>query len=396
MPVPTEFAPSPEVASAAVSPAVPAIPFARSARGTVGLEWELTLVDPVTGAPVSRAPEVLAALAAPDGTPHSFITGELLLNTVELVSDVHTTVPAAIDDLRGQLDELRVVCDSLGIDLIASGSHPFAQWQDQPITPKPRYEKLIDRTRWWGRNMMIWGVHVHVGVEDAERALPLLDGLLTYSPHLQALSASSPFWAGVDTGYASNRSLMFQQLPTAGIPQQFTHWSEFEAYVADMTRTGIIEDHSEVRWDLRPSPRWGTIELRSCDAASTLTEFGAIAALAHCLSDVLTTRLDAGEELTVLQPWFVRENKWRAARYGLEAELIINAEGDERLVTDHLRELVTDLAPVAERLGCAAELASIPGILDAGGSYQRQLQVAAENDGDLRAVVANLAAELRG
>lgn len=396
MPVPTEFAPSPEVASAAVSPAVPSIPFARSARGTVGLEWELTLVDPATGAPVSRAPEVLAALAAPDGTPHPFITGELLLNTVELVSDVHTTVPAAIDDLRGQLDELRVVCDSLGIDLIASGSHPFAQWQDQPITPKPRYEKLIDRTRWWGRNMMIWGVHVHVGVEDAERALPLLDGLLTYSPHLQALSASSPFWAGVDTGYASNRSLMFQQLPTAGIPQQFTHWSEFEAYVADMTRTGIIEDHSEVRWDLRPSPRWGTIELRSCDAASTLTEFGAIAALAHCLSDVLTTRLDAGEELTVLQPWFVRENKWRAARYGLEAELIINAEGDERLVTDHLRELVTDLAPVAERLGCAAELASIPGILDAGGSYQRQLRVAAENDGDLWAVVANLAAELRG
>ncbi|RLP81316.1 glutamate--cysteine ligase [Mycetocola lacteus] len=396
MPVPTEFAPSPEVASAAVSPAVPSIPFARSARGTVGLEWELTLVDPSTGAPVSRAPEVLAALAAPDGTPHPFITGELLLNTVELVSDVHTTVPAAIDDLRGQLDELRVVCDSLGIDLIASGSHPFAQWQDQPITPKPRYEKLIDRTRWWGRNMMIWGVHVHVGVEDADRALPLLDGLLTYSPHLQALSASSPFWAGVDTGYASNRSLMFQQLPTAGIPQQFTHWSEFEAYVADMTRTGIIEDHSEVRWDLRPSPRWGTIELRSCDAASTLTEFGAIAALAHCLSDVLTTRLDAGEELTVLQPWFVRENKWRAARYGLDAELIINAEGDERLVTDHLRELVTDLAPVAERLGCAAELASIPGILDAGGSYQRQLRVAAENDGDLRAVVAGLAAELRG
>ncbi|WP_081863872.1 glutamate--cysteine ligase [Mycetocola saprophilus] len=396
MPVPTEFAPSPEVASAAVSPAVPAIPFARSARGTVGLEWELTLVDPATGAPVSRAPEVLAALAAPDGTPHPFITGELLLNTVELVSDVHTTVPAAIDDLRGQLDELRVVCDSLGIDLIASGSHPFAQWQDQPITPKPRYEKLIDRTRWWGRNMMIWGVHVHVGVEDAERALPLLDGLLTYSPHLQALSASSPFWAGVDTGYASNRSLMFQQLPTAGIPQQFTRWSEFEAYVADMTRTGIIEDHSEVRWDLRPSPRWGTIELRSCDAASTLTEFGAIAALAHCLSDALTTRLDAGEELTVLQPWFVRENKWRAARYGLEAELIVNAEGDERLVTDHLRELVTDLTPVAERLGCAAELASIPGILDAGGSYQRQLRVAAENDGDLRAVVANLAAELRG
>ncbi|RLP75056.1 glutamate--cysteine ligase [Mycetocola tolaasinivorans] len=395
MPVPTPFAPTPTVAATASSAAIPAIPFARSARGTVGLEWELTLVDPASGAPVSRADEVLRALAGPGGAPHPRITGELLLNTVELVSDVHTTVPAAIADLRGQLDELRAATDTLGIDLIASGSHPFAQWQDQPITPKPRYEKLIDRTRWWGRNMMIWGVHVHVGVEDVDRALPLLDGLLTYSPHLQALSASSPFWAGVDTGYASNRSLMFQQLPTAGSPQQFAHWSEFEAYVADMTRTGIIEDHSEVRWDLRPSPRWGTIELRSCDAASTLTEFGAIAALAHCLSDSLAQKLDAGEELTVLQPWFVRENKWRAARYGLEAELIVNAAGDERLVTDHLRELVVELMPIAERLGCAKELTAIPGILARGGSYQRQLQVAAETGGDLRAVVAALAAELR-
>ncbi|UCR89185.1 glutamate--cysteine ligase [Mycetocola spongiae] len=371
------------------------IDFAHSERSTIGLEWELALVDPESGDLVSRADEVLASLRTPEGLEHPHITGELLLNTVELVSAVHHTVPSAITDLRGQLAEVRAVTDPLGIELISAGSHPFGQWFDQPVTDKERYHRLIDRTRWWGRNMMIWGMHVHVGVEDVAKALPLIDGLMTFSPHLQALSASSPFWGGVDTGYASNRSLMFQQLPTAGAPAQFTQWPEFERYVADMTHTGIIEDHTEVRWDIRPSPQWGTVEMRSCDAASTTREFAAVAALIHCLVEYMSARLDRGEELTTLQPWFIRENKWRAARYGLDAILVVNAAGDERLVTEHLAELLVELAPTAERLGCAAELAGVAGIIAGGGSYRRQLAVAAAHDGDLRTVVAALARELR-
>ena len=129
------------------------------------------------------------------------ITSELLTNTVELVSGVHERVAGAVADLEGQLAEVRAVIDELGeYELVCSGSHPFSQWYDQHLTDKPRYHKLIDRTRWWGRNMMIWGVHVHVGIEERDKALPILDGLLAYLPHLQALSASSPFWAGVDTG----------------------------------------------------------------------------------------------------------------------------------------------------------------------------------------------------
>ena len=373
------------------------IEFADSARSTLGLEWEIAIVDRTTGELASVADRVLEVLDARSaGGRHPFITSELLTNTVELVTGVHTTVAGAVADLEGQLAEVRAVIDELGeYELICSGSHPFSQWYDQHLTDKPRYHKLIERTRWWGRNMMIWGIHVHVGIDERDKALPILDGLLAYLPHLQALSASSPFWAGVDTGYASNRALMFQQLPTAGLPYPLADWSAYERYVDDLVRTGVIEDHSEVRWDIRPSPKWGTVEVRVCDGVSTAAEIAAIGALVQCLVEWMSTRLDEGETLPVLQPWYVRENKWRAARYGLEAEVITDIAGTERLVTDDLRELLTTLAPVADRLGCAVELQQVRQTLDAGASYQRQLRVAEAAGGDLRAVVAHLAHELR-
>lgn len=371
------------------------ISFTDSRRSTVGIEWELALVDGASGELVGVADEVLGALASDVGTPHPHITGELLLNTVELVSSVHENVGDAVRELEGQLAEVRAITDPRGVELICSGSHPFSQWYDQQVTDKPRYHRLIDRTQWWGRNMMIWGVHVHVGVESRDKALPLLGGLSSYLPHLQALSASSPFWAGVNTGYASNRALMFQQLPTAGLPYELADWAAYERYVHDMTVTGIIDDYTEVRWDIRPSPHWGTLEMRACDGVSSAAELGAVAALIHCLVERMSRQLDAGETLGWLQPWYARENKWRAARYGLDAEIILDAQGREALVTDELRRLVDELAPIAEQLGCPEELAGVLTILEHGASYQRQLQAADAAQGDLRAVVASLARELR-
>ncbi len=371
------------------------ISFAESQRSTLGIEWELAIVNRDSGDLVNVAGTVLDRLRQIDGQPHPKITGELLLNTVELVTGIHHTVGTAVDDLRAQLAEVRAITDPLAVDLICAGTHPFAQWFDQEVTDKPRYHKLIDRTQWWGRNMMIWGIHVHVGIESRAKVLPLMNGLLNYFPHLQALSASSPFWAGENTGYASNRALMFQQLPTAGLPWQFDNWTEYEAFVADMTRTGIVEDYSEVRWDIRPSPRWGTLEMRACDGLSSAEEIGAVAALVQCLVERMSRQLDKGEPLPRLQPWFVRENKWRAARYGLDAEIILNASGDERLVTDDIRDLLVSLAPIAADLGCERELDQVNLILTQGASYQRQLRVAEANDGNLAAVVASLAQELR-
>jgi carboxylate-amine ligase len=371
------------------------IEFSESERSTVGVEWELALVDGSTGDLVNIAEDVLRELGTPDGREHPQITHELLENTVELVSRVHHTVPAAITDLQELIGLVRGVTDPLGVELMCAGTHPFAQWYDQKVTPNERYDRLLDRTQWWGRQMMIWGIHVHVGIDDRDKALPIVNGLLTYYPHLQALSASSPYWGGAKTGYASNRALMFQQLPTAGLPWQFGSWANYEEYVNDLVTTGVVTDHSEVRWDIRPSPKWGTVEMRACDGLSTADEVGAVAALIHCLTDRMSGQLDDGEEPVTLQPWFVRENKWRAARYGLDAEIIVSPDGEERLVSDSLRDLVVDLSPVAERLGCLTELETVDVILRKGASYQRQLAVAEANGGSLQAVVSSLTHELR-
>jgi carboxylate-amine ligase len=164
--------------------------------------------------------------------------------------------------------------------------------------------------------------------------------------------------------------------------------------VADLRHTGVIEALTELRWDIRPSPRWGTIEVRTFDGVSTAHEIGAIAALTQCLVEHFSRELDAGREVATLQPWFVRENKWRAARYGMDAIIIRNAAGDERLVTKDLDRLLPVLAPVADSLGCSAQLEGIRDIIDRGASYQRQLAVAAANDGSLKAVVSSLVREL--
>ncbi|EXJ52730.1 MAG: glutamate--cysteine ligase [Microbacterium sp. 69-7] len=371
------------------------VPFATSRRSSVGVEWELMLADERTGDLVPRAPEILAAVGGGAALERHTITGELLTNTIEVTSGVGDTVAAVIDDIADAIAEIRTATDPRGIALLCAGSHPFAQWYEQSVTDKTRYHKLIERTQWWGRNMMIWGIHVHVGVEDVNKVFPIIGALTAYLPHLQALSASSPFWAGERTGYASNRALVFQQLPTAGLPWPLTEWSQYEAYLDDMVRTGVMEDATEVRWDIRPAPKWGTIEVRACDGMSTLPELAAVAALVQVLVEHFSRELDAGRELPTLQPWFVRENKWRAARYGTQARVIVDRDGTQRPVSEHLRETIDALADVAGDLHCAREFAGVGTILDEGGSSARQLLVADAADGDLRAVVHHLIREFR-
>jgi carboxylate-amine ligase len=319
---------------------------------------------------------------------------ELLRNTVEVVTGICDTVPQAMDDLHETLVTVQRIVRTRGMELFCAGTHPFAQWEMQELTEGPRYAELIKRTQWWGRQMLIWGVHVHVGISSAHKVMPIITSLLNQYPHLLALSASSPYWDGEDTGYASNRAMMFQQLPTAGLPFQFQKWSEFEEFVADQKKTGIIDHMNEIRWDIRPSAHLGTIEVRIFDGVSNLAELGALVALTHSLIVDLDRRLDAGEQLPTMPPWHVQENKWRAARYGLDAEIILDADSNERLVTDDLDDLLTRLEPVAASLGCAPELARVESIYRLGGSYQRQRRVAEEHDGDLRAVVDGLIGEL--
>ena len=372
------------------------IEFSASAGPTLGVEWEFALVDKTTRDLSNTASELFETVDASVEGPglHKRLHKELLRNTVEVVTGVCETVQEAMADVTETLRLVRPFADDLGVDLYSAGTHPFAQWSTQLLTPGHRYEELIERTQWWGRQMLIWGVHVHVGIGHRDQVIPVVSSLLNHFPHLQALSASSPMWSGTDTGYASNRAMMFQQLPTAGLPFQFQTWEEYESFVDDHMRTGVIEYLNDIRWDVRPSPALGTVEVRICDGVSNLPELAALTALTHCLVVDLTDRLSAGETLPTMPPWHVQENKWRSARYGLDAEIILDAAAHERLVTDDLADLLTRLEPVAKRLGCVDELRSVDAITRTGASYQRQREVARRTGGDLVAVVDSVVREL--
>ena len=369
------------------------IEFDGSPTPTLGVEWEFALTDKGTGDLSNSA----AALFAAVGEHHPDFAGrihkELLRNTVELVTGICRTAGEAIDDLTGTLGVVRGLTEDLGVDLYGAGTHPFAEYSTQLLTEGHRYAELIERTQWWGRQMLIWGVHVHVGISHRDKVLPVLDALLNYYPHLLALSSSSPMWAGQDTGYASNRAMMFQQLPTAGLPFQFETWEQFEAFVADQKTTGIIDHLNEIRWDIRPSPHLGTIEVRVCDGMTNLGELSAIVALIHCLVVDLDRRFSAGEKLPTMAPWLVQENKWRAARYGLDAIVILDSDCTEKLVTEDLTALLERLEPIARELDCVDELAGVERIIAQGASYQRQRDVH-RRTGSLREVVASGVAEL--
>ncbi|EON31286.1 carboxylate-amine ligase [Gordonia terrae C-6] len=369
------------------------IEFDGSPTPTLGVEWEFALTDKVTGDLSNSA----AALFAAVGERHPDFAGkihkELLRNTVELVTGICRTAGEAIADLTDTLGVVRVLTEELGVDLYGAGTHPFAEYSTQLLTEGHRYAELIERTQWWGRQMLIWGVHVHVGISHRDKVLPILDALLNYYPHLLALSSSSPMWAGQDTGYASNRAMMFQQLPTAGLPFQFQTWAQFEAFVADQKTTGIIDHLNEIRWDIRPSPHLGTIEVRVCDGMTNLGELSAIVALIHCLVVDLDRRFSAGETLPTMAPWLVQENKWRAARYGLDAIVILDSDCTEKLVTDDLSALLERLEPIARELDCVDELAGVDRIVSQGASYQRQRAVHHRTQ-SMRDVVASVVAEL--
>lgn len=367
------------------------IPFESSATSTLGVEWELQLVSSATRQLTSGASEILAELSP--GGEHPTAKHELLESTIEVITGICSTVAEATADLAGTIAQLRPLVEARDLRLMCAGTHPLTDWATQTISPSPRYAKLVEDMQWLARQLQIFGVHVHVGVRSPEKVIPIVNALTAYVPHLLALSASSPYWIGHDTGLASARSKVFEGLPTAGLPYQLGGWEEFERYMETLLSTGTIGSIKEVWWDIRPHPTFGTVELRICDGLPTMQEIGMVAALSQCLVDQLDRELDKGYTLPTPKGWVVRENKWRAARYGLDATIIRGEDEQTVPVRDALRELVHDLGPTSQRLGCVEELAAVEAQLETGASYQRQRAVAAAHDGDLTAVVDSLIAE---
>ena len=376
------------------------IDFEISDNSTLGVEWEVALVDRDSGELAQRAQEVLEAVVSEypelgEEGDHPQVTGEFLQNTVEMVTGVCQNVPEALEHLSQTQDRIREVTDPRGLEIFAAGTHPFSDWADQPVVDAERYYKVLDRAQYWGRQMVIFGLHVHVGVDHRDKALPVLDGLMNYYPHLLALSANSPYWCGHDTGYASQRAQLFQQLSTAGLPFHFDSWDDYEAYVADLIATDVIEETSENRWDIRPVPRFGTVEMRVCDGPSNLREVGALTALTQCLVESFSRTLDQGGSIPVMPPWHHQENKWRAARYGLDAVVIKDAQNHQTPLTEDLTDVLNRLEPLAAELGCAQELAYVETMMTGEAGYLRQRRIAQENGGDLRAVVRDIVAQNR-
>jgi carboxylate-amine ligase len=371
------------------------IPFQSSSRASLGVEWELQLIDRETRELSAGAVEILEEIR-PDGhEEHPKAKHELLQSTIEIITGICTTVEEAKADLAGTLAEVVSAADDRGLGLMCAGTHPFTDWQTQLISPKERYLQLVERMQWLARRLQIFGVHVHVGVRAPEKAVPIVNALCQYLPHFLALSSSSPFWVGCDTGLASSRTKVFESMPTAGLPYQLSGWDEFETYMETLISTNSIQSVREVWWDIRPHPGFGTVELRICDGLPTLDEIGAVAALSQCLVEQFDTQLDRGYTLPTPPSWILRENKWRAARYGLDADIVVDDKGTVRPVRQAILDLVEDLTPTAKRLGCEAELADVERVLAVGASYQRQRAVAAATGGDLRAVVDSLLAEMR-
>ena len=359
--------------------------FNESERGLIGVEWELQMIDKDTGDLRQSADAVMDIVESMGDVPN--IHREMLLNTIEITSNPRRLASECLDDLLENIALIQPVTTPMRIDLATAGTHPFATPAYQRVTDTGRYNELVERTQYWGRQMQLYGVHVHIGIEDAAKVLPILNALLTRFAHLQALSSSSPYWAGEDTGYASNRAMYFQQLPTAGIPRQFEKWDDLERYVEDVTRTGIISDFSEVRWDIRPSPKLGTIEIRVFDAATNIREVGVLVALTATLVEYYSRMHDRGEELPRIPDWYVAENKWRASRYGMEANLIVDEAGNQEDVTTTIRNMLPELLPIAEEIGCRDELEHIHEIIRKGAAYQRLTIAAARHEDGPRAMV---------
>lgn len=370
--------------------------FASSPRPTLGVEWELQLVDLRTRALRNSASELLGELGDEVGERDAAkAKHELFESTIEIVTGVCDTVPEAKDDLSATLAALQALAGRRGLGITCSGTHPIAHYADQRVSPDPRYHRLVDSMQWLARRLLVFGVHVHVGVRSAAKAIPVVNALTAYVPHFLALSASSPFWLGNDTGLASSRTKVFESLPTAGLPYRLADWAQFEDLMETLVASGTVKTIRDVWWDVRPHPDFGTVELRVCDGLPSLLEVGAVTALAQCLVDRMDTLLDRGRALPVPPPWVVSENKWRAARFGLDAKIVVDGRGRVRPVRCEIAELVEELLPVAARLGCRRELTNVVQILSTGASYARQQAVARRHAPDLAPVVDSLLSETR-
>ena len=349
--------------------------FGRSAAYTLGVEEEYMLLDSETFDLVQHIDTVLAAVAGHELESH--LNTELMQSVLEVATPVCHT-PA---EVRAQLTKIRAyVCEvarEQGLRVGSAGTHPFSLFERQRITAKDRYRALVDQMQYIARRELIFGMHVHVAVDDPAKAIQVVNGLIVHLPELVALSASSPFWRGDATGLHSSRHMVFAAFPRSGPPPRFRDYADYAGVVNQLERTGCISDYTHIWWDIRLHPRLGTIEIRICDAVTRLDDVVAITAYCQALVKHYAELYDAGEEIPSYHRILTTENKWLAARYGIEAPVmdLLTRRRNRQPVATLIRRTLRTIQPHAVELGTADELAGIEEILRRGNGADRQLQV---------------------
>jgi glutamate---cysteine ligase / carboxylate-amine ligase len=328
---------------------------------TIGIEEEFQLVDRQTG---QLYPGIQTVLEHGQAIFGEQVKAEMLQPTVELISEILPDIPTARKEMRTARAKLARLVGEEGLALISAGTHPTALWQEQPKTPHERYNELEEEYQDVARSILIFGLHVHVGVEKKEMAVTLMNQLRTWLPHLLALSTNSPFWAGRHTGLKSYRSVVWKPFPRSGIPEVFPSWNDFDAYVQALIKTGSIDNGKKIWWDIRPHPFFNTVEFRIFDMPGTVEYTIAIAALCQALVAKLTRLNKAGLWTPMLSSHFIEENKWHAMRSGLDAEVIDYVQGRRHSMRESISELLDFVDDVIDDLGSRPEIDHLRGVLE--------------------------------
>ena len=361
-------------------------------RFTIGVEEEFQIIDPATCELRSHVLQLVSSVS-PDIVEQ--VKHEMHQSIVETGSRICDSVGDLRIEMHRTRGELIAAAERADLQIVAAGTHPFSSWIDQVISPGERYENIVEELQQLARSLLIFGMHVHVAMPDKQTTIDMMNMVRYFLPHLLALSTSSPFWMGRNTGLKSYRTTVFRRFPRTGVPEQFESWSAYENFVNLLVKLNSIDDGKKIWWDVRPHPTFGTLEFRMCDVTTKVEEAVAIAALTQAIVVKLHRLYTGNMSFRLYRRALIEENKWRAARYGIEGKLIDFGKEAEVPMRELATELLEFIDDVVDDLGSRSAVEYVNTILREGTSAERQLRVYQET-GDLKAVVRHLVEETRG
>jgi glutamate---cysteine ligase / carboxylate-amine ligase len=359
---------------------------------SIGIEEEYQTIDPETRDLRSHiASEILpkAKLAL-----HEAVKPEMHQAVIEVGTKVCRTIKEAREDIQSLRRQMITLAGQNGLALAAASTHPFADWKVQEIYPDERYRQVLEEMQMLARANLVFGLHVHVGIEDRNTAIHIMNSMRYFLPHILALSSNSPFWMGIPTGFKSYRSKVFERFPRTGIPDVFANWADYETFVNLLVKTGCIDNGKKIWWDIRPHPNFSTLEVRVCDIPMRLDETMAIAALIQATVAMLYKLHASNKSYRIYSRALIMENKFRASRYGLDGKLIDFGKEEEVPVRLLMEEYLELIDPVVDELGSREEIGYIREMMKMGTGADRQLRVY-QDTGDLKKVVDYMVAETR-